>query len=266
MKAKIEKVLVAILAQDEERNIAHSAGAASRFFDHVLVIDGGSRDRTEQVARDSGADVVRNTFKGFSEQRNFAISVARKRGFDWLLFLDADEVISRELTENIDMVTHNPPARPAAFRMRRINRFLSRPLRRATGSDRQTRLFFSLEGLAYRGAVHESAMGEGRILCPIPGEITHMDLGNVESLIAKINRYTTLEVERRGGGRLLLLALRLCFRPAWVFLRNFILRGGFVDGWRGLIWNALNAFYEALVILKQMEREIGGRSASGGDG
>ena len=116
---------VAIITQDEERNLARTL-ASVRFADEVIVVDSGSKDRTVEIAEAHGAKVFVREWPGFAAQKNFAI--AQCTG-DWVLSLDADEEMSPELAAQIrTLLPTNPPA--DAYYLNRRNLFLGRWIKR----------------------------------------------------------------------------------------------------------------------------------------
>ena len=83
-----------ILAQDEERDLPDCISSLKGFCEEILVVDGGSRDRTREIARELGARVLERPFDDFARQHEFARSEATG---DWVLSIDADERASPEL-------------------------------------------------------------------------------------------------------------------------------------------------------------------------
>ena len=106
---------VVILARNEERNIARSVSSV-RWCDDVVVIDDGSTDQTMQIAEAAGARVLQHKFENFAAQRNWAMEHASLRN-EWVLHLDADEVVTPELERTLIEVLSNVPSDVSAFRM-----------------------------------------------------------------------------------------------------------------------------------------------------
>jgi glycosyltransferase involved in cell wall biosynthesis len=99
-------VSVLILAQDEAMNINQCLGSV-QWADQIIVIDSGSRDKTKDLAREVGAEVVVTHWRGFGRQREFALRLASIRN-DWVYFVDADEWISTDLAKEIAQNVENP--------------------------------------------------------------------------------------------------------------------------------------------------------------
>jgi len=91
---------VIVLTHNEELNIRQCARSVAGWAGEVFVVDSFSTDRTIEVAREEGARVIQHEFTGYAEQRNWALSNL-PLGYEWVLFLDADETVSEELKDEI---------------------------------------------------------------------------------------------------------------------------------------------------------------------
>src|SRR5207249_7818308 len=119
----VPAVSVVIIAQDEEPRIARSIESCRSFSDEILVVDGGSRDRTPEVARELGCRLVKNPWPGYVKQRNFGASAAAN---NWIFVLDADEVIGEDLQASLLNWKSTPPTDASAYTVLRIGDFLGR--------------------------------------------------------------------------------------------------------------------------------------------
>src|SRR4051812_45021242 len=113
-----ETVTACVIASDEERRLPACLESLG-FCDEIVVVDGGSRDRTRELARAAGAQVVDNPWPGFAAQRNVALDHARG---DWVLEIDADERVDPVLAASIRAMLAAPPrdVRMAALPMRDV--------------------------------------------------------------------------------------------------------------------------------------------------
>jgi glycosyltransferase involved in cell wall biosynthesis len=249
-----------VLARNEERDLGRCLEAL-QWVDQLLVVDDHSTDGTEDVARRHGAEVVRRGLERFDEQRNFALGLARH---EWVLFVDADEVVPPELAREIRGVLSAP--RASVYALRRRNWFLGRPMRHGSWkNDVQPKLGRADAG-RWRNEVHETWLfPEEPILLGAPLE--HIgDLSYAERLL-KSNRYSTLMAERLYAAGTRPGHVRMFFRPLWCCLKNYVLKQGFRDGRHGLIW-ALHVFLAEFAIeVKLWELatadETGGSSVEG---
>lgn len=203
-----------------------------RFADEIIVLDAGSRDDTLAIARNYTDHVhVDTDWQGFGRQKNRALALASG---DWVLILDADERVSPALRAEILAILAGPDSAPV-WEVPRQSSFCGRVMHHAGWwPDYVARLFRRGRARLSENKVHERLLFEGRAArlgSPLLHE-THRDL---EEVIAKINRYSSLGAEdylrlgRRGGlGRAIGHGL-------WAFLRTYCLRAGFLDGREGFI-------------------------------
>src|ERR1700739_2505007 len=115
---------VAVVAMDEEANIGRTL-ASVRWADEIVLVDSGSKDRTCEIAREYGARIVTEPWRGYVAQKQTAIDLCTK---DSVLLLDADEEISPELADEIRKVLADPNALNG-YRLPRKNLFLGRWMR-----------------------------------------------------------------------------------------------------------------------------------------
>ena len=183
-------VTVVIIAQDEEANIADCLASVS-WADEVVVVDGGSRDRTPEIAREMGAAVRHNDWPGFSLQWDLAISSANR---EWVFLLAADERVAEELAREIqDVAASDAPY--DGYRVPRQTYFLDRAMRGCGWSDQlELRLFRRGRGRMDGRLVHEQLIVDGRVGA-LTGGLTHYSHPTVRDYIANLNRCTSLEAE-----------------------------------------------------------------------
>jgi glycosyltransferase involved in cell wall biosynthesis len=239
-----------LITKDEERNLP-AALESLRFCDEVLVIDGGSSDRTQEIAANAGARVIVNApWPGFVAQRNAAVDAARN---DWVLAVDADERVTPALRDEIQAARAAGFAQ-AGYRIPRVTRYLGRWIRGTDWyPDFQLRLFDRREGRWEGRLVHESVRVRGSV-GRMRRELEHHPYADIAAHMRKIDMYTTLwaqqayEEGRRTG------ALEMWASCCWAFLRNYLLKRGLLLGEAGLTVSTLNAFYTYSKLAKLKER------------
>lgn len=244
-------VSAVLIALDEEARLERALASVA-FCDEIVVVDAGSTDRTREIATAAGARVVVNApFPGFAAQRRFATAQARH---DWVLAVDADEVVDAALRAEIQALLRSEPA-CAGYAIPRAAFYLGRFVRATDWyPDPQVRLFDRRRAGWEGGRVHESVRVQGQV-ARLRGELLHFPYADVSDHLRRIDRYTTLwaddawERGARGSG------FRLWATPAWTLFRNYVLRGGFRVGRAGLAVSLLNAFYTFLKFAKLLERE-----------
>lgn len=213
-----------VIALDEERDIAGCIESLRGFCDEVLVVDGGSRDRTREVAAGLGARVLERPFDDFARQHEFARGEAKG---EWVLSIDADERASPELRGASfgDAAAYSLPFR---------NHFRGIWLRHGGfWPDRHVRLFRRAACRYDPGrTVHEKLIVDGRI-ARLDAPILHFTYDSLRDCLSKMDRYgeQAARMLHERGARA--GAWEIAARPLWRFVRGYVLRLGFLDGAAG---------------------------------
>jgi len=228
----MNKISAYIIAYNEEAKIADAVESVL-WADEVIVVDSHSTDRTAAIAGQLGAKVVQLDFNGFGKLRNDAIASC---SHSWIFSLDADERCTSEAKEEILAIINSDDAADAYYTPRR-NWFMGRWIEHSGWyPDYRQPQLFRAGALSFdeRDEVHESFEIHGKI-----GHMKHAVLQipfrNLEQVQHKSNRYSTLGADKllRKGvqgsmGKALLHAIG-------AFLRIYILKLGFLDGWGGFV-------------------------------
>jgi glycosyltransferase involved in cell wall biosynthesis len=207
----------------------------------IVVVNQDVTDATEEIARSLGAKVFREKWKGHIGQKN---SAAEKATSDWLLGLDADEVVSAELAEEIRAILKGPSPKNGfdAYSFPRRSWYCGRWIRHGDWyPDRQTRLW--RKGRAKWGGMdpHDKLEVQGRV-GRLEADLHHYSNESIARQIAKISPYHEEYVKQHlAKGRSAGL-IELVVRPGWRFVRAYFLRLGFLDGWQGFYIAALSSF------------------------
>ena len=251
-----------VIATDEERDLPGCLESLS-FCDELLVIDGGSRDATVDVARDAGARVLVNPWPGYAAQRRFGLAAARG---DWVLAVDADEQVDATLRQSIQTVVNGPQLGDAeGFRVRVQAWFCGRRLRfGGMGHDDHLRLMRRERAQVVEHAIHElfSVQGPSQLL---PGALIHRSFASISEAAQKADRYSTLGAQEQLATGRQMSRLTAALRLPWSFLRRYVLFAGFLDGYAGFANAAMLAYADFLRGAKLRElieqrRESGGVS------
>ncbi len=208
--------------------------------DSILVVDSGSTDGTRELAEKLGARVVlQPEWKGHGPQKSYALSLAEG---DWILVLDADEVVDAELAAEIQRVTATR-GEVCGYSMLRVNFFGSDRVR--FGHSRPSyvdRLFQNGKGRISEHRVHERVLIDGAVE-RLKGELHHYTSESIAHRIRKNDEYAAVAAEDwfREGRRA--SVVQLLFVAPLSLLRDLILKGGIVEGKRGVVLATLGAFY-----------------------
>jgi glycosyltransferase involved in cell wall biosynthesis len=233
-------ISLCVITQDEADRIRDCLASAS-FCDDLVVVDGGSRDDTQAIAREMGARVIEHRFEGYRSQKAFAVAQAKN---DWVLCLDADERVGDELRAAIERACDGGFTGAAGYRFYRRNDFFGRFMRHGNaGADKVLRLFDRRQG-GWRGPreIHESVSVDGDVKM-LAGYLDHYPYRSLSELMGKQERYAhMMAVEEFAKGKRATLA-QIIISPMWRFFRGYVLRAGFLDGWRGIVYALLRVEY-----------------------
>jgi hypothetical protein len=184
-------------------------------------------------------------------------SAAQKAAQEWILGLDADEAVSPELRDEIRRSFESRNFEGvAAFNFPRLTQYYGRWIRHGEWyPDRNTRLW--RRGLAEWGGVdpHDKLMVRGRVV-PLRHHLLHYSMESIDSQIQKIVRYAVDFAKSRRAQQRRVGWLDLLVRPPWRFVRGYILRLGFLDGWQGFSIAWMTAFYTFLRYFKAFEAQL----------
>jgi glycosyltransferase involved in cell wall biosynthesis len=255
----VPRVSVTVITLNEAEHIADAIRSAA-WADEVIVVDAGSSDDTLAVAERAGARVTTRVWTGYVDQKNYAASLAAN---DWIFSLDADERIPSALASEIQSLLQAEPPR-RGYRVARVTFHLGRWIRTTDFyPDYQTRLYDRRSARWQGRYVHESVHVDGG-----PGqlrsELQHYSFQDVNDQIARLTHYSTLAARQMYDTGRRATALDLLVHPAAAFLRNYVLRRGFLDGSVGLVISLVNAYgvFLKFARLWEMSREPRAREAS----
>jgi len=246
---RVPPISVILITKDAAAHVEQALRSVA-WADERIVVDCGSRDATVALAQALATRVESHPWSSYGAQKNHAASLARH---DWVLSLDADEAITRELQQQIARLAAAPGA--AAFRMPRVTWYLGRWIRTTDWyPDRSVRLYDRRRARWDDRPVHESLLVDGDI-ADLTGEIEHRPYADVAEHLSRMNHYTTLAAaEMHGRGRRA-RGWHLLVHPVAAFLRNYIARGGVRDGLPGLIVSLLGGVYVLQKYVKLWERQ-----------
>ena len=235
-----------VITYNEADRIDDCLGSLA-FCDEVIVVDAHSTDATREIAARHGVRVIERDWPGYRSQKEYAVRAALH---DWVLCLDADERVTPALRAAIEQRAAAGFAGAAGFRVCRISDYFGRFLRHGNAyPDWLVRLFDRRRG-AYRGyEIHENIWVDGAV-GKLDGHVEHFPYRSLADQVTRWEKYSDLMAQamhqagRRAG------VLRLVVNPAWRFLRGYVLRLGFLDGWRGLAFHLLEANYVRQKYLK----------------
>ena len=246
-------VSVTIITRDEEQNLRRCLESLGNWVGEIVVLDCGSTDRTLEIAREFGARVHVEEFRGHVRQKDRAVQLAEH---DWILALDADEELSSELKEAVGRALESTPPEVAAFRVARKTHYLGRFIEHGGWwPEWRVRLFDRRRAHWTGRDPHDRVEVESGEVRDLEGALHHYNYRDVRHHMEKVNRYTTtMARELHGEGRPFRLRDAL-LRPPARFLKMYLLKQGFRDGWRGFAIATIAAYYVFLKYVKLWELE-----------
>jgi glycosyltransferase involved in cell wall biosynthesis len=207
----------------------------------IVVLNEEVTDGTEQIAKSHGAKVIRERWKGMSGQK---ASAAAKATQEWILDLDADEVVSDPLRDEIQQALSGKSlnGQVAAFSYPRLSWYCGRWIRHGDWyPDRQNRLW--RRGRAHWGGVdpHAKLIVNGEVK-QLRSNLLHYSNDSINRQIQKIIPFSEEFMHQHIARNAASGPFDLAVRPFWRFLRAYVFRAGFLDGWPGYYIAWLNAF------------------------
>ncbi|UHM92131.1 glycosyltransferase family 2 protein [Rahnella victoriana] len=235
-----KKRLSVVLIARNEADLLPECLESVAWADEIILLDSGSEDATQDVARRYGAKVFQNTvWPGFGKQRQLAQSHATG---DYILMIDADERVSPELRQSIENVLHTPRDN-TVYSLGRSNLFLGRFMRHSGWyPDRVNRLYPA----AFRyndDLVHESLKTENASVIPLQGDLLHLTCRDLFVFQRKQLSYAQAWAEQRHQQGRRCSFFSIISHTLGAFSKTWILRAGFLDGKQGLILAGVNAQY-----------------------
>jgi glycosyltransferase involved in cell wall biosynthesis len=224
------RISAVIITYNEENNIERCIRSLSGVVDEVVIVDSYSTDKTEEISLRLGARFIKNPFKGYRDQKNFATDQA---SYDYVLSLDADEALSIELKNSIMRVKNNWTH--DGYKFNRLNNFCGQWIYHTSWyPDCKIRLFDRRKG-AWGGAnIHETVkMNTGASTGFLKGDLLQWSYSSIEQLTDKMNKYSTYSAEEYFKQGKKSSFMKTIISPTWHFFKSYILKLGFLDGYYG---------------------------------
>lgn len=233
---------VVILTKNEEANISKLLASLS-LADEILVIDDNSTDKTVSIAEKLGAKVHKHSLdNNFAAQRNFGLA---KANGDWVLFVDADEEVSKELVNEIIQLINNPLIKTEGYFLHRQD-YLWGKLMTGTEAGRTKLLRLIKKGRGkWARRVHEyitSSVNTGLLKNPL----IHNPHPTLREFIKDINYYSSIHAEENYREHKRSSLFKIVFYPILKFLKNLIVLGGYKDGSRGFVVSIMMSLHSFL--------------------
>jgi glycosyltransferase involved in cell wall biosynthesis len=237
---------IAIITFNAQARLAQCLASVS-FADDIVVVDGGSTDATVAIAQAHRARVIEaRDWPGFGPQKNRALDALAT---DWVLSIDADEIVSPELAASIRAALAAP--RADVYAVDRLSSFCGAWVKHSGWyPDWIARLFKRGAARFSDDLVHERlVLRTERPVARLDGRLMHYSYEDFEAVLRKLDAYSTAGArQRHAAGKRGGFGIALS-RGAWAFVRTYVLRRGFLDGKTGFmiaLFNAQTVYYRFL--------------------
>jgi len=232
------QISAVLITFNEEKRLEPALKSVQGLVSEIIVVDSHSTDDTVRIARRYTEHVYERKWTNFADQKNFANA---KASHPWVLSLDADERVSPELRSAILALADGEPD-CAGFSIPRQVHYLGRWIRHSGWRpDRKVRLFRKDRARWEGDYVHEDLVLDGRIE-KLKGAIHHFTYDSIADHVARINKFSDLGAQKLYAGKKRCRLIHLLGWPAGRFLKSYVLKLGFLDGFPGLVISVLNGY------------------------
>ncbi len=239
---------VVIITFNNQRTIRVVLSAVFAWANEIVVVDSGSSDKTLEIAKEFDCSISYRKFEGFGKQKHFAVNQAKN---DWVFVVDADEVVTLELKNEISYVLREPIYQ--GFMIPNTLVFLGKIMR--FGREYKLphlRLFNRKFGNYNDNEVHEDILFDGNI-GKLSNHILHFSYADLSDVLEKTNKYSTLgaiDLKKRGKNASI---FKIITKFPITFITEYLIRLNFLNGFEGFIWSFLGGVGTTLKYLKLRE-------------
>jgi glycosyltransferase involved in cell wall biosynthesis len=253
------KISAVIITMNEEKLIKQCLQSLDDVADEVIVVDSFSTDSTEQTCKKFNVKFVQHEFKGFMDQKNYALSLA---SHSYVLSLDADEALSEELKKSILEVKNN--LKYDGYHFSRLSNYCGQWIHHSAWyPDRQLRLFKAEKGAWGLFNVHERfIMNHDSKIGRLKGDILHWPFNSQKDLIEKIENYSEIAASEYYKSGRKVWFLTPIVHMSWRFFQTYFIRLGFLDGKKGYVICKTGAYSSFLKYAKLRKLILKGRKKS----
>ncbi|MBS0569554.1 MAG: glycosyltransferase family 2 protein [Proteobacteria bacterium] len=227
--------------------------ASAAFADDIVVLDSGSTDATREIAARHGARIFVEPFHDYSTQKQSAID---KAAHDWVLLLDADEFVPPRARIEIERALSRPEA--VGYRLPRREQMFWTLQHRWSRINTHLRLFDRRRARMNAARVHAAPQTDGPVRTLRRAVFVHCGEPDIATKVAKINAYSSGLVADKLRQRKRFLGVRMVLYPPLFFLRQYLFKRYFLNGWAGFISAATGAYYVFLKYAKVYEARRAG--------
>ncbi len=230
------RLSVCTITLNEEKDLPRALDSVRGVADEIVVVDCGSKDRTQEIARQHGAAVFERAWTSYEEQWNFGASCAAN---EWIFVLAADEELSPELRAALLKWKQQEP-QFRVYEMARRAWYLGAWIKHCGWYPDYQRRLYLRDSARFAGIVHEVLQFEG-LPGRLRGDLLHYTMNSFAEHEDKVERYTTLAARQMYESGKHSWRAAMWLATPWTCLSTFVLRGGFLDGYRGWLISRMAA-------------------------
>ncbi|MCB0721770.1 MAG: glycosyltransferase family 2 protein [Ignavibacteriae bacterium] len=252
-----EKISAVVLTYNSEDNLPRCLESI-KWVDEIIVVDSHSKDKTKAIVLSYNAKLFERDYDGYTRQLEYGVRLA---GNNWIFVVDSDEELTEVLRKEVLDQLSNPPEDIGGYEISRKVKFLGKYiLHGGWYPDYQYRLFRKDRSYPIHREIHSSYTTDSHKI-RLKGNIIHYTYRNLYDYISRINIYTTYDTSNKlkelNGKKV--RWYNLIINPIPVFIKMFILKGGFRDGIQGLILALFSAFYRSALYAKTWAYQNSGK-------
>jgi glycosyltransferase involved in cell wall biosynthesis len=243
-----------LITHNEAARLGQVLEAVASLSDDLVVVDSGSTDGTIDIAEQRGARVFHRDWTGYGAQKRYAEDQCEH---DWLLNLDADEVVTPALIEEIKALFASDALKPGAYRVHIRNLYPGDTKPRPFATDYNVVRLYHLSVGRYRDdpVYDRVVLQDGVSVQQLSSPIYHHSVTSWFHMVDKANRFTSHEIGKIAAKPRWELLVRLVTEMPLQFLRNYFLRGHWLGGWKGFVFALNTAYLRTLRIAKALEEK-----------
>ena len=245
----MENVSLAVITLNAEKTLDQMLKPFD-WIDDIIIVDSGSTDRTEEIAKKHNACFVNQPFLGFGKQKQLVTQLA-KHG--WILNLDSDEIVSVELLNFLKQIKYLSNEQISAYSFPVMNIFLNKEMKFwGWQNERKIRLFRRDLCRFSDDNVHESVLTSSSVQ-KTDLFIKNHSYDSIDDYFYKFNKYTTAAAKDLKSRNKKIPTLVAFFKMIYKFFSLYFFKGGFCLGWHGFIWSIFSSFYVFVKYIKLEE-------------
>jgi len=247
----INHISCVMIAKDAEATLKNVLNSLVEFED-IVIYSNNSMDKTDEIAASyPNVNLIQGDFLGFGPTKNKAATYAKN---EWVLSLDADEVLSQEFINNLKAIKLDESS---LYTILRTNYYKSTQIKHCWGNDIITRVYNRSSTSFTDKKVHEKIIEDGFKMESIDGAIKHYPYSTITDFITKLDRYSTIYANDNVGKKSS-SPLKAILNAKFSFFKTYFIKRGFLDGYAGLViaFSHMATNFYKYIKLYEMNKEL----------